>query len=202
MAVEDIVKKIITDAEQEAEKIIGSYKKQADKLLSQKKKELKKTQQESEEMIEREAENLKQRTFQIAQLEMRKKVLEEKQKIIENIFIKVKEKIYHMPKEAYLDFIKNKIISYIETGDEEIIVGKQDEDIITASFIESVNQDLKSKLREKTKLKISGEKTDMDKGFILKQGKIRINCSIETLMSEARERCKEDVVNALYKEKE
>jgi len=201
MAVEDIVKKIISDAEKKAEEIINSHKKEADNIIAEKKKELKKKEAAEKERIDKEMESLKARTVQIAELELRKKILEEKQKLIQQVFEKVEEKIYKMPKEKYVDFIKNKIVQYIETGNEEIIVGNKDKDIITTALIDSLNKELKSKLQENGNLKISNEKADIEKGFILKQGKIRVNCSLDSILKEAREKCEEEVVKILYKEK-
>ncbi len=201
MAIEDIVKKIISDAEQKVKQIINSYTEEAKKIISEKEKELKKKEITEKERIDRASENLKARTVQIAELELRKEILNEKQKIIEQVFEKAEEMIYTMPKEKYIEFIKNKLIQYIETGNEEIIVGEKDKEIITPTFIEELNKEVKAKLRENADLKISNEHTNIEKGVILKQGKIRINCSIKSLMKEAREKCEEKVVKILFKEK-
>ncbi len=198
MAVEDIVKKIVSDAQKKAETIINSYKAEADKIIKEKTAELEKRRKEEKAKIKKEVESHKLRAIQIANLEMRKKILSEKQKLIQKVFQKAEDSVKNMPEKEYKEFIKNKIISFIETGNEEIIVGNQDKNIITNAFVEDLNNELKNKLREKANLKISTDKTEIDKGFILKHGKIRVNCSLDSFMKEAREESEEKVVQILF----
>jgi len=146
MAIQDIVKSIIDEANEKAEKIISEYQEKAKKLISEKKLELEKKKEVEIKKIDEEANNYKMRKLQIAELEARKKILEAKQKLIEKVFENVKEKFYKMPKNEYLNFIKNKIIKYTNTGEEEIIIGTDDKNIITSDFIENLTKELKEKL--------------------------------------------------------
>ncbi len=200
MATNDIVKKIISDAEEKAESILAEYKKEADELKEKRKRELEKEKEESLKKIELEAENHKKRLIQMANLEIRKDILNFKQKMVEEVFKKVFESILQTPTDKYLEYIEKKIISAITTGDEKVIVGKKDKDRITIQFINEINKKLKEKLREEGKLSVAEEEADFEAGFILKGEKIQINNSIENVLKDLKERVESDIVNKLFKE--
>jgi hypothetical protein len=67
-----------------------------------------------------------------------------------------------------------------ETGDEEVVIGKN-EKRIDQSFISQVNGKLK-----KGNLKLAKDKHDLPGGFILRRGKIKTNVSPAVLLEQAR----------------
>ncbi len=200
MAVEDIIKKIIKDAEDKAESILLEYKRQADDIKAKKKNLLKGTEEAEKKKIEQDADNHYKRLVQMAELKMRKEVLDLKQKLITDVFQKVEERIVSMPKEDYQSFIEKKIIEYIQTGREEIIISENDKNRITEDFIDRLNKKLKEKLREEGSLKLSDESADIKAGFILKSGKIQYNSSLESMLRELREKGEAEIVKKIFKE--
>ncbi len=200
MAVEDIVKKIISDAEAKSDSIQQEYKKQSDEIKSQKTDELKQREISEKNRLDNEAEDHYKRLIQMAELEMRKEVLDLKQKLISDVFQKVEEKIISMPKEDYQEFIEAKIIEYIQTGEEEIVISKNDKERINNEFIESINKKLKDKLKEKGNLKLSKETADIKAGFLLKFDKIQYNSSLKSMLRELRDTSETEIVKKLFKE--
>lgn len=200
MAVEDIVKKIIKDSEGKAESILLEYKKQADDIKEEKKSLLKGTEEAEKKKIEQDADNHYKRLVQMAELQMRKEVLDLKQKLITDVFQKVEERIVSMPKDDYQSFIEKKIIEYIQTGREEVIISENDKNRITEDFIEKLNKKLKEKLREEGDLKLSDKSADIKAGFILKSEKIQYNSSLESMLRELREKDEAEIVKKIFKE--
>ncbi len=200
MATNDIVKKIVDDAIKSASDIFHKYEAEANKILEENKKELQKYKQEELLKIDKEVENYKKRLIQIANLDIRKKLLATKQEIVDELFKQVEEKILTFPTEKYLQYIESKIVEYIRTGNEEVIVGSNDKNKITQSFLDNINKKLKEKLNEPGQLKLSESDGAFKAGFILVDGKIRINNSIEYVLKELREEMEPEIVNELFKE--
>ncbi|MBU1075646.1 MAG: V-type ATP synthase subunit E [Spirochaetes bacterium] len=200
MAVEDIIKKIISDAEEKAGTILKEYKEQADKLIAGQKQELEKKDTSEKKRIDQEAEDHYKRLIQMAELEMRKSILDLKQRLILDVFTKVEEKISSMPKEDYQKFIENKIMDYIQTGSEVVIISKNDKERITGDFIDMINKKLKDKLHQEGSLKLSKETAPIKAGFILKSDKIQFNSSLESMLRELREKSESEIVNKFFKE--
>jgi hypothetical protein len=72
------------------------------------------------------------------------------------------------------------ILSSVKTGSEELVVGRN-EGRINDDFVRRVNQ----KLGEKRPLRLAGERVDIEAGFILRQGKRRINASLDVMLKVA-----------------
>lgn len=200
MAVEDIVKKIIKEAEEKAQSVMDEYKTEADKIKKEKKEWLKAFEDQEKEKIEQDADDHNKRLIQMAELEMRKDILDLKQKLITDVFLKVEDKILSMPKDDYQKLIENMIIKYIHTGDEEILISEHDKDRITSDFIDKINKKLKDKLKEEGKLKLSKEYANIKAGFLLKSDKIQYNSSLESMLRELREQSESEIVKKLFKE--
>lgn len=198
MAIEDIVKKIISDAETEAAAVLDGYKKEADSFLADKKALLASLEKESRVKAGREAEDYFRRLVQRAELEMRKDALQLKQQLVGDVFRMVEERVLSLPRKEYQDFIAGKIMQYIETGREEVLVSEKDRERLTEDFISRLNSDLKEKLKEEGKLRLSAEAAPIKGGFILRSEKKQFNGSLESLLKEVRERIEADIVKKLF----
>ena len=71
----------------------------------------------------------------------------------------------------------------MDNGDYEIIVAANDKEKITKSFIEGLNQKLKKK---KIGLKSVSFSSSIKNGFVLRQGKVEINSSLEEILKRER----------------
>lgn len=198
MALQDIVKKILNEAEKEANTILNQYQIESDHILAEKKGEFEKREKQSKEKINQEAEEYYKRLIQIADLEMRKERLSVKQQLLMDLFQLVEDRILSLPKTDYLDFMGRKIMDNITTGKEEIIISEKDKERINQDFINKLNVELKEKLKEKGELKLSSEFAPLKGGFILRSGNIQLNCSIESMLKEVQERVESEMVQRLF----
>jgi V/A-type H+-transporting ATPase subunit E len=197
MAIEDILRKIKSDAEAKASEIICNAKSEREAVL-------KKAQEEAALLKEKllkegkdsAAEELK-REITMANLEARKEMLAVKQKLIEKVFEKALNALYSFPTEEYRNVIKKMLISAVVSGKEEVIVSVADKEKLTSQFIAEVNEELK-KNGKKGNLVFSSEERNIRGGFILKDGRKEINLSFNSLIEEKRDELEDSLVGIIF----
>lgn len=185
MEAEQVIEKILSDAKAEAEKIIkqkeeqiASEQKTFDKKLSEYKKE-------TDSLAKKAADEKKAHLLAEAKMKLAKEILTEKRKIIDGLFEDAKKQLEKLPDEEYKNLMTKLMLKAIQTGSEEVIVGKN-ETRINAVFLSRINDTLQKKGDKKAELKLSDEKQDINAGFILKRGKIKTNASVNVLLEEAK----------------
>ena len=183
MSLEKLLEKIDADGEKKAAEIISAAEKKTTEILSiakEKKGAAKK------EIIARELAKIKQGINgkrALLQIEARKNLLAKKQEILENIYQKAATEISSLSTSLYQEFIEKRLFSLLEKGEYEITVAANDQERITKDFIEKLNQKLKDK---GTSLKFISFSPSIKNGFILRQGNIEINSSLEEMIKSKR----------------
>ena len=181
MTIKDISEKIISDARIQADKIITQAEDNTNNIIKKGKKEADNIKNIILYKYNQEASLRKSKILTEANLEAKKIILSEKQKIIEDVFNKASESILKLDDKDYLNIIKKMILDNIETGDETIFIDHSDQKKISESFIEDINKELKSK-GEKGVLKLSVSYLPIKGGVVIGYGKIRKNISLEFLL--------------------
>jgi len=149
MTIKDINEKIISDAKIQADKIIAQAEDKANNIIKKGKKEAENIKNIILHRSKQEASLKKSKILTEANLEAKKIILSEKQKIIEDVFNKASESILKLEDKDYLNIIKKMILDNIETGDETIFIDHSDRDKISESFVEDINRELKSSVSVK-----------------------------------------------------
>lgn len=183
MDTNQVVQKIISEAQAKANQIkaeadikINALKAQADNELSQ-------FQLETQRLSQKALSESKDRILAAARMAASKMETETKRMLLNRVIEKTADNIKSMKDDQYLNLMEGLIIASVKTGNEELIVGKN-EKRINDGFVAKINQ----KLGDKGKIKISPEKTDIDAGFILRQGKSQVNASIDVMLKVAAQR--------------
>ena len=88
------------------------------------------------------------------------------------------------------------LVESVETGTEEVIVGKADKGIIDSKVISAANK----KLGRKGNLTLSKTSGSMAGGFILRRGKVDLNLSFDGLVEHAREGLETEVAKLLFEQ--
>ena len=197
MTIKDINNKIISDARFQAEKIIAQAEDNANDIIKKGEKEADNIKNVILYKNRQESFLKKSKILTEANLEAKKTILLEKQKIIEDIFDKALDIILKLNDKEYHDFIKKLILDNIEIGDETIFIGSSDQRKISESFIEDINKEIKSK-GEKGVLKLSTSYLPIKGGIIIGSGKIRKNISLELLLKDVREESEMQISNILF----
>ncbi len=185
MEAEQVIEKILSDAEAEAEKII---KQKEEQIASEQKafdKKLSEYEKETDSLAKKAADEKKTHLLAEARMKLAKELLAEKRKIIDGLFEDAKKLLEKLPDEEYKNLMTKLMLKAVQTGSEEVIVDKN-ETRINAVFISRINDTLQKKGGKKTELKLSDEKQDINAGFILKRGKIKTNASVNVILEEAK----------------
>jgi len=197
MTIKDINEKIISDAGIQADKIIAQAEDDANNIIKKGKKEADSLKNVLLYKYNQDASLRKSKILTEANLEAKKIILSEKQKIIENIFDKASESILKLDDKNYRNIIRKMILDNIETGDETIFIDHSDRIKISESFMEDINKELKSK-GEKGELKLSTSYLSIKGGVVIGSGKIRKNISLEFLLKKIREELEIQISKDLF----
>jgi len=195
MEAEQVVEKILADAKAEAEKI----KKQAEEAQAAEQakldEQLSEYKKQTDTIAQKAGKDKKAHLLAAARMDIAKEYLAEKRKILDEVFVQAREQLQNLPDDDYRKLMTKLMLGAVETGDEEVIIGNE-EKRIDQKFIKSINQQLSP--GRKGNLKLSEEKANLTRGFILKRGKIKNNVSIEVLLAQARKELEIESAKELF----
>lgn len=180
MSAEKVVEKILADAADEAAKI----KAQAQEKTSAEKAEFDAAfadfNKETADLADAAGQDKERRILATARMDIAGETLKIKKQLLDDVFVQAFEEIKRMDNDKYLALTEKLIGTASETGDEEVLVGKN-ESRINSDFIKNLNGKLSSKLT------LAETKANIEGGFILRRGKIKINVSLKVLLAQAKE---------------
>ena len=197
MGLEDILKgidekvkaevaRIKQEAEEEKEKIIDDALKRAELqkegIISAGKKEI--------------DDEMRRKLVQVRREEKRK-TLDLKKKIMDEVFQEAKEKTLTINSDEYLSLMKQIIFNNLNQGDEEIIFSPRDSKIIDGEFVKEVEEFVRSKGKI-PKLKFLPELDDNERGFIIRSKDVQINCTVSSLFSVLKDKIEIEVARILF----
>jgi len=191
MSLADIKNKIQADAQTEADEIIDKAKAQADKIEKATDAQIKEIQDNYTTRFKKEKPEILNRREIVAKLDVDKLKLGAKQSLIKDAFDEALQGLSSLSKDKYLGFVEALLDKAVETGKEEVLVGKSEKKI-TKTWLDSYNQ------KHDYNLVLSSEKLPVSGGFVLKNGNIETNCSFDMLVSWVREDIEAGVVKRLF----
>lgn len=192
MSIEKITSKIIGDAQAQADAVLAQAQAQRDALVAQAQEEAARILADAEADGRSEKEKLISRRKAVADIDGRKIVLEEKQKLIADCFDKAVSKITAMEDGAYVDFLVRLLGSCGET-EGELILNEADQARIGSRLEEAAAKALPG-----SRFAVSAETRGIKGGFLLKKGAVYVNCAVEAMVDEAREDLVGDVAARLF----
>jgi V/A-type H+-transporting ATPase subunit E len=195
MEAQQVTEKILSDAQAEADKIKSqAQEKQAaeQKKLDEQLDDYKK---QTKVLAEKAAEDEKSHIIAAQRMALAKQLLDEKRKILDEVFESALRQLQKLPDDQYEKLIIKLLLESVETGDEEVIVGKN-ETRIDQQLINRVNEQLNPD--KKGSLKLSGERQDIEGGFILRRNKIKTNVTFDVLLSNARKKLEIELAKELF----
>lgn len=197
MKAEQVVEKILSQAHQEAESILSEARSKIEARKESLRSEMEAFAKETETKAREQAEDKQSRMLAAARMDLQKKVLSAKVELLEEMFTKARRRINELPDDRYFDLMSRLMTEAVQTGDEEVIVGRG-EKRLDYNFLKQVNKKLGPGF--KGNLRMSNEKADIEGGFILRRGKVQINCSTNVLIDQVRERMEAELVAELFAE--
>lgn len=194
---EKIFQDINEDAKKECNEIINKANKTADEIINKANEEAKKILSSEEENLKNLSEDLNNRGKSTANLEKRRIILLEKQKIISDIIQKVYNKLLSLPDKEYFDILIKIAEKNIQGIDGEIIFNEKDKQRLPNDFIERLN---KKAQKQGGNIKLSENTVKIDGGFKLIYGGIEENCSFSSMFHSNQDALK-DKLNEIVFEK-
>jgi len=195
MNAENVVEKILADAKAEAEKIKQQAKEKESAEQAKLDQELSEYKKQTDILARKAAEDERLHILATARMQIAKELLTEKRKILDEVFARARKLLLNLPDDQYRQLIISLMLKAVETGDEEVIIDK-DEKRIDQQFINQVNQQLRS--GGKGNLSLSDKRQDLGGGFILKRGKIKNNVSFEVMLAQARRKLEIELAKELF----
>jgi len=137
----------------------------------------------------------KSRMLANARMEIRKEYLSARHALLDEVFIKANEQISRLGDAEYQKLIVGLMVKATESGDEEVVVGKN-ENRINDRLIKDVNRQLGPGYRGN--LRMANDRADIGSGFILRRGKVQVNVSTDVLVAQARETLEMEIAGELF----
>jgi V/A-type H+-transporting ATPase subunit E len=193
---EKVVTKILKEAEKKSKSIVDKARADSEEVIKAASLQAERILKDAKELSAEKAREEKERVLASANLEIRKAMLEQKQKLMDEAFKGAVNHLRQKTKKEYVALIERLLVQSVETGAEEVIVGKADKNLIDSKVIASANK----KLRDRGNLTLSKTVGSMTGGFILRRGKVDVNLSFDGLIELARESLESEVAKILFRE--
>ncbi len=197
MNAEQVVDKILAEARAEADAIKAESDRRCAEMKTELQKELDVYRSETNRLASEAASDKQSRMLASARMAVRKDILAAKRALLDGVQEEAARRIAAMPDEEYQKLMTALMMKAAETGDEEVVIGKN-ESRITEKLIKEVNRQLGPGYRGN--LHLARDRADISGGFILRRGQVQINASIEVLIQRAREELEMELTNELFGE--
>jgi len=175
---------------------------------------------------ERTAAEREERLVSAAQMEARKTLLTAKQEMVERAYQRALEKLRSLPQEQYVELLAALLARASSTGREEVVFSTEDRegagkaavaranellakeaapelplgDGVVANLLNKVAAGVSAFAQGTAMLAVSEETRDISGGFILKDGRIEVNCTFDALVRAEREQTAGEVAKLLFPE--
>lgn len=192
---QQVVEKILSEAQAEADKIKSEAREKAAGQEAELTAELENFRKETGTLAQKASDEKRRRMLASARMDTRKELLSCKVGLLNEVFDKARKKIKELPEEQYQEFVESLMHKAIESGDEEVVIGAS-EDRVNNDLIKHINRKLGPGF--KGNLQLAKDTANIDGGFILRRGKIQVNVSVDVLLAEAREQMEIDLATELF----
>ncbi|MDR1875803.1 MAG: hypothetical protein LBQ90_12425 [Synergistaceae bacterium] len=190
MSLADIKAKISAEAGSQADAILAEGKKQSTAITRDADEQVRAIQNAWKERFTKEEPEVARRREIVARLDAAKVDLGVRQRIIGEAFDGALRQLTDLPRDRYLSFVRT-LLERAGAGSEVVFVGKNERHI-DAGWINEYNAS------HQTSLTLADERLPIAGGFVLRQGKIDVNCSWDMLVRDIRQDLEADAVKQLF----
>ena len=191
-----ITDRIIKDARARADAILALGKTRAEEIRLKSEARINKEREAATEKMEAESADLRARMLRMAELDHAKLMLAMKREVIDRAFARAAEMMRGMPPDAARAYIERLLLK-TAGGDEEIIVAEGDAALYDPEFISAINAKL-SKAGGKGGLRLSGERRDLNGGFMLRRESVEVNCAFDIIVDQNKPDLEFEVSRMLF----
>ena len=184
-----ITEHIIEKARTEAEEIIKKARSDADEINKCSETQKEKIRAEAAEKLRIDRDKIIKMGESADRQNEKSLLLETKRAAIGEIILEAKNSIKSCGREEYTQILKTLLKNSVPDKNGEVIFSKKDKELADKELTEFITQ------ISDGKLSISNETLDTDSGFVIRCGKIEINCSVDSIFEDKLSKlC--DIVNA------
>lgn len=138
-----------------------------------------------------------ERMASVAQLDCRKAGLEAKQALLDRAFDRAQEKLCSLKNGEYTDLLAKLIAQAAATGREEVLFSAADRKRVGEAAVKKANE-LLAQRKAPAGLVLAQDTRPVKGGFILREGKVEVNCAFETLVRLQRTEMAGEVAKVLF----
>ncbi len=194
---EKIIARIENEAKAQADEIIAKAEAEAAAILEEGNKAAQEKYWDKIRAGTKEGEALVEHRTRNAEMEAKKSILATKQEQISKVFDRAKELLVKIPQEDYVKLLAGMAKDASSSGQELLIFNECDKAAVGKAVAKAANELLAAEGKD-NKLTVAEETREIMGGFVLKQGGIEVNCSIETLVDMQRDRTAASVAAVLF----
>jgi len=191
MSLADIKAKINAEAQAQVKTIDTENDAKVSAAAKRADAEVKAVQESYRERFAKEEPEIVRRREIVANLDADKVDLGVKQRLIGEAFESASRLLSEMPRDKYLSFVGTLMKKAVVTGDEVLLVGKNERHI-DGAWLGEYNES------HKTSIALSADRLPISGGFVLRNGKIDINCSWDMLIGDIRPDIESEVIKRLF----
>lgn len=191
MSLAQIIEKVQKDAAREAEEIIAEANAHAENIIRRTEEENDAVKSGFARRFEVERPEIFRRREIVANLDVKKMVLQAQRDIINDVYAAALQKLCGMERDEYLGFCSALLDNAVITKEETVRVGAA-EKYCDKAWLDAYNK------KNEARLVLAEEAADIAGGFILENGRIGVNCSWEMLIQMAQEKLEADVIKRLF----
>lgn len=136
-----------------------------------------------------------ERLIRNAKLDVRKDILFVKQELVDDAFSSAREKLRTLPEDKYVTWLAS-LACQASNGRGELILSERDY-ALGEKLVARANEALAAQGR-KAELSLSAETRDMDAGFVLRDGNLEVNCSLQAILEMNRQNIAAKVAEKLF----
>ena len=191
MALENIINRIIGDAEKKAQSFIDSQQEKADEITIEADKKIEAYRNKGEDKASNTAKSMNDVADVIVELEISKIELHKKRELIDKIFELALEKILKLPKAEYKKIIL-KNLDDLRDGD-GIILSEKEKGILLKKDIDEIAK------KKGIKVSLSSEYNNNIAGIIIDRKSTVLDFNIETELENLKKEMESEILKGLYK---
>ena len=193
--IEKITARIASDAENESALIREAAEKRIAEIRAEYEKKANDAYEEHLRTGLRDAEQYASRIERTAQLETKKAALAVKQEMVSEAFKLAEEKLTSMPEQQYIEFLTRKACEAGFKGDAELVMNENDRAAVGQKVADAVNAAV-----SEGKVTLADDTKEMLGGFILRQGSVEVNCTVDIMLELIRGEAAAQVAGILFEE--
>lgn len=191
MALENIINRIIGDAEKKAQSFIDSQQEKADEITIEADKKIEAYRNKGEDKASNTAKSMNDVADVIVELETSKIELHKKRELIDKIFELALEKILKLPKAEYKKIIL-KNLDDLRDGD-VIILSEKEKGILLKKDVDEIAK------KKGIKVSLSSECNSNVAGIIIDRKSTVLDFNIETELENLKKEMESEILKGLYK---